>query len=77
MRLHCQPLVSLLCLLLAVILALDCPPLRLFPVSVVPAAVSTLLFRHQGFPVTNHCIHHHIQNGGLQWVALGDPLLSV
>ena len=58
----------------------DRPPRRLCPVSFVTASLASLLFlkfRHQkGFPVVNHCVHNHIENGLQQWVALGDPPLS-
>ena len=75
-RLHCQPLVSLLRPSSAIVSVPDRPTCRLFPVSIIPASISPLPLLHHRFLVVNHCVHHHIENSGQQWVAMGDPSLS-
>ena len=78
--LHRQPLVSLLHPFPPVVLVMGHPPCRLCPVSFVTANFSPLPlfpFRHQqGFPVANHRIYNHIENGGWQCVSLSNPSLS-
>ena len=67
----------LLSLISAFVLFLDYPPRFLRHVFVVIAAVTSLLLRHQVFPVLNYRVHHHIEYGRRQWVALSDASLSV
>ena len=71
-RLHLQPLIPFLRPPSAVVLVLNCPPFCLRRVSYIIATTPPLPFRHQGLPVANHCVHHHIEDGGRQWVTLGD-----
>ena len=36
-----------------------------------------LLSRDQRNPVTNHCIHHHVEDGGGEGISLGDPPVAL
>ena len=61
-----------------VILVPDLSSRRLCPVYFITADLAPLVFRHQQVsPVANHRVYHHIENGGRQWVTLGNLYLSL
>ena len=63
-RFHHQPCMPLLFPPSAVVWLQDFPPLRLQHVAVVITDNPPLPFRHQVFPVADHRVHYHIEDGG-------------
>ena len=56
---------------------LDFPLRRMRHVAVVIDAVLPHLLRHQVILEEEHRAHHHIEDGGLEWIPLCDASLSV
>ena len=52
------------------------PPRRLHRVVIVIVDVTPRPFCYLEFPVLDHRVYHHIEDGGQQWVALFDASLS-
>ena len=72
--LHLQRRMSLLRLLSSVVTFSNRPALR--QCCIVVAAVSPSSLLHQLLLVAYHCIHHHIEYGGIQWFYLRHTSLS-